>query len=265
MKLNKTVLSTAVATALTGAIAMPAQAAVIDMDYSGLFTMLTPTGTQLQNTSFPYYGDPTWGYGLRTQISGTMQINTSSGFGTVTVNPFEFYDKGRTYIYDFSLQSIGGNLMIGNLTWNFGSSLISSQLILDASGLISELPGSTTPGGIYDASTCTVSGACALPASDGIKKGKYPIGPVPIATTSFNTTGQTGYGTTLGQLSLGTDDGIGGSPMDHGPFSGFSNNIDFTSLTVVTYVSTVPVPAAVWLFGSGLLGLIGVGRRRKPR
>jgi hypothetical protein len=25
----------------------------------------------------------------------------------------------------------------------------------------------------------------------------------------------------------------------------------------------VPLPAAVWLFGSGLLGLIGVGRKRR--
>ncbi|MGB5395914.1 MAG: VPLPA-CTERM sorting domain-containing protein, partial [Gammaproteobacteria bacterium] len=25
----------------------------------------------------------------------------------------------------------------------------------------------------------------------------------------------------------------------------------------------VPVPAAVWLFGSGLIGLVAVGRRRK--
>ncbi|MBI5783055.1 MAG: VPLPA-CTERM sorting domain-containing protein, partial [Gammaproteobacteria bacterium] len=27
-------------------------------------------------------------------------------------------------------------------------------------------------------------------------------------------------------------------------------------------VAVVPVPAAVWLFGSGLLGLIGVARRK---
>jgi len=27
--------------------------------------------------------------------------------------------------------------------------------------------------------------------------------------------------------------------------------------------SAVPIPAAVWLFGSGLLGLVGVMRRRK--
>lgn len=28
-------------------------------------------------------------------------------------------------------------------------------------------------------------------------------------------------------------------------------------------VSQIPVPAAVWLFGSGLLGLVGIARRRK--
>jgi hypothetical protein len=28
-------------------------------------------------------------------------------------------------------------------------------------------------------------------------------------------------------------------------------------------VAAVPVPAAAWLFGSALLGLVGVGRRRK--
>jgi hypothetical protein len=32
--------------------------------------------------------------------------------------------------------------------------------------------------------------------------------------------------------------------------------------TYSTGVSTVPVPAAVWLFGSGLLGLVGVARRK---
>jgi hypothetical protein len=32
--------------------------------------------------------------------------------------------------------------------------------------------------------------------------------------------------------------------------------------TVATTPSAVPVPAAAWLFGSGLLGLVGVARRR---
>lgn len=35
------------------------------------------------------------------------------------------------------------------------------------------------------------------------------------------------------------------------------------ALETVTGVSAVPVPAAVWLFGSGLIGLIGIARRKK--
>ena len=38
-------------------------------------------------------------------------------------------------------------------------------------------------------------------------------------------------------------------------------NLTLTSAGTLE-VGTVPLPAAVWLFGSGLLGLIGVGRRR---
>ena len=33
--------------------------------------------------------------------------------------------------------------------------------------------------------------------------------------------------------------------------------------SALIYVSTVPLPGAVWLFGSGLLGLVGIARRKK--
>jgi len=51
-----------------------------------------------------------------------------------------------------------------------------------------------------------------------------------------------------------------GPGMENGPFPGFNAAFD---LTAPGLVSAVPVPAAVWLFGSGLLGLVGVARRRK--
>ena len=50
-------------------------------------------------------------------------------------------------------------------------------------------------------------------------------------------------------------DGIRGLGMIDGAFVGFNANFDF--------VTPVPVPAAVWLFGSGLVGLVGVARRKR--
>lgn len=44
----------------------------------------------------------------------------------------------------------------------------------------------------------------------------------------------------------------------------FANSLAIDDL-VDASVSVVPVPAAVWLFGSALLGLIGIGRRRAAR
>jgi hypothetical protein len=39
--------------------------------------------------------------------------------------------------------------------------------------------------------------------------------------------------------------------------------VSFTSASGLFLTSTVPIPAAIWLFGSGMLGLIGVARRKK--
>jgi hypothetical protein len=50
------------------------------------------------------------------------------------------------------------------------------------------------------------------------------------------------------------------------PDDGSTNfgNVAYTlELTGTITPSAVPVPAAVWLFGSGLLGLVGVARRKK--
>ena len=262
MNVKKATLSVAIAAAL-GLSVGASQAAVIDMDYSGLFTMLDPNGVALGNAGSRYYNDPTWGYGIRTQISGSMLFDTATGAGTATVNPFEFFNGGFLVYSGMELQAIGGGLMLGNMGFGWNGSDVSMQIVLDASGLLSSLSTGLPPvTGILDQSYCADAGACALPASDGIRSGSYPIGPVPIATSSYNVNGATGYLTTLAQLSLGSDDGIGGSPMDNGPFSGYNINLDMTSITF-TAVSSVPVPAAVWLFFSGLVGLAGVARRRK--
>jgi hypothetical protein len=55
-------------------------------------------------------------------------------------------------------------------------------------------------------------------------------------------------------------DGVMGVPMAAGgPFAGFNANFNAN----MSPVEPVPIPAAVWLFGSGLLGLAGLARRKK--
>jgi hypothetical protein len=51
--------------------------------------------------------------------------------------------------------------------------------------------------------------------------------------------------------------------MQPGIFSDQSEEVAFNGVVSQSDVSAVPVPAAVWLFGSGLLGLAGVARCRK--
>jgi hypothetical protein len=67
-------------------------------------------------------------------------------------------------------------------------------------------------------------------------------------------------------IALGATDvsDLGGTPVSN-TFSNGAWHVNAATGTVsyVGTVSAVPVPAAVWLFGSGLLGLVGIGRRRK--
>lgn len=53
-----------------------------------------------------------------------------------------------------------------------------------------------------------------------------------------------------------------GSVWDTGFFGGEYYEV-WASTTTITSVAPVPIPAAIWLFGSGLLGLAGISRRKK--
>jgi len=63
------------------------------------------------------------------------------------------------------------------------------------------------------------------------------------------------------------EDAGGGASMLFKADCGANANCRFDAyidnLSIVTDVNAVPVPAAAWLFGSGLLGLIGIARRKK--
>ena len=159
-----------------------------------------------------------------------------------------------------------GTLLLGNMgfDWN-GSVGIPVSIVMDAAGLFS-----ANPGGMSSADIGTViTGVGALPATDGltVNGANLILGASPIATTTWNTTSlctPVKPGDCLGVNPSGglplMADTVGGSPMIDGPFIGQNFNFDITSMTVTNAAFfVVPVLAAVWL-----LGLVGVGRRKRP-
>jgi hypothetical protein len=115
----------------------------------------------------------------------------------------------------------------------------------------------------------------ATPASEN-GDGAFNGGGI-LATTTWNTT-SIAPPVALGDNPSGTlpliADTVGGSPMQIGPFNGANFNFDLMSVQVTGCTDTdgtsyacapaaVPIPATAWLFGSGVLGLAGLARRRR--
>ena len=72
-----------------------------------------------------------------------------------------------------------------------------------------------------------------------------------------------GYVDILEIVTHNTPDIITGGSFEFTLLNGGSNLIAGFVDTFGEATAVIPVPAAVWLFGSGLLGLVGVARRRR--
>jgi len=301
MNMKKTLLSAAIVSAL--GISASASADTITGSWTGWFTMIQANGAVTANSDYTTCSANgstgtnsmfNAGTCVRTAVSGTLGFDTATGAGTGTVNAFSFFAKGNALATTITFQAIGdgvggpGTLVLGNMGFNWNNNNgIPVSIVLDAQGFFAMAAGGLT-------ASQTVTGAFGvLPASDNTVVGgnTFPMGAAVMATTIHNTTdiGTVVLGTNpSGTLPLVTDTvvdsttgetGLGGSPMPTGPFAGFNANFDIMSMhvdsctetgdnpgpnpTAGCAVAAVPVPAAVWLFGSGLVGLAGIARRKK--
>jgi len=137
-------------------------------------------------------------------------------------------DVSSSTISDFSVSGTFGVISVGDNTATFG----------DRYSVTLSAPGGMLPGGLglnyfqIDLQDLTSNGADML------------------ADNAFQS---------LPNLALAS---YGGGRFFASGDTGGCTQCSFT-LTSLTGVSPVPVPAAVWLFGTALLGLSGFGKRRK--
>lgn len=182
----------------------------------------------------------------------------------------------------------GGTDLFGNSGTNFGVSFGSNALGLvdrDAGGN-GNFANEPTP----DTSMFFLSGSAVLNYAPGFDTGfsffyttafdatvtvwddldatGSILGTLDLITNSVanNCSGdpQGGPGDALGQFCNWDIASLGFSDVARSiDFSGTVNQVGFDNITFgsVNPATVVPVPAAVWLFGSGLLGLVGVSRR----
>ena len=193
--------------------------------------------------------------------------NVTSGSGTV-----------YTMITDGS--HTGGSVGASTATWDWdGTTLSSSGLYTSLQALgSSPYTSSIQADSVIDLS---ITGGTASATSYSCVEGTFlaGVGASSCGGYSFgtdtidNSTTVWGPGTSISQ-TIGGDDVASGSPRSIATFDYSVTAFDGTTLTVgtgiglgsqggevMTFTAAVPVPAAVWLFGSAL-GLLGWARRR---
>lgn len=182
-------------------------------------------------------------------ITNNSAANCSTGESQLFV---DVTDAGSNQV-SFTFTNTGPNLSsIADVYFDDGTLLGIASIDNSSAGVSfsqganpGNLPGGNSIGFQTTAGFLADSDAPVQP--NGVNPGEY-LG------ITFNLLSGVTYMDTITAMQSGTDlrIGIHVQGFEYGGSESFINN-----------VTVVPIPAAIWLFGTGLIGLIGVARRKK--
>jgi hypothetical protein len=246
---------------------------------SANFTTLTPAGYSMgldggaNDVSMMWDGNA---YNASSDYTGpglpgsaaNMTLSSSDRFlgYTLAAHDIQVFVPG-TYSFDVTLQTLASpnfaNGEIGTMNVTVPTGMLGTHMLFDWGGnnnidvFVVFASDSVFGAGIGRSTTNTSSGGnnCDNAGTAAIKNCLFDGKP----------TGSAGkpLGSQVWMLASvdGDGDGVMGIDMPAGgPFAGFSANFN---ANLTSTPDPVPIPAAVWLFSSGLLGLIGVAHRKK--
>lgn len=265
--MRKLLLSVMLATTIGSNVSL-AFADLITFDFTGRMTVVSPDGTVIPNGSATNLLDPR---GEQTPISASLTFDTYLGIGSsnIRIGQVEFLGNiGSIHDINFTRQG-NSSLLDGTILVDWaGLFNYPAHIQWDATGLANainfglqvgdKISGTTlyrdfNHDGQYNSSEIIVSDlGSAVPYTDNL----------PYYDDYYDTIAYWHPFTLQGYAPMAATSGTTG--FTDGAFPGMRVYLDIGSgnSMYVTSVQTVPLPTAVWLFSSGLLGLIGLMRKK---
>ncbi len=251
MNLKKSVIHSSIALAM-GGVSMSANALLLNsttavLDFTGTFSMMTAQGPVLTAIQSGKDG------GITIGLAQAVQANHATHGGLNHPNKGKLDQEWSFFSSAGQSFTTTGPTVVNddvNSDGGFTKTLDFSGWRVSWNGI----PEINMGGGLQDCGT-TTDGVCVFNGAD--IGGTYDNG-TQLATITCNTASCSNSST----FSLTYDAIV--PQADPSGFGGAAYGINITG-SVTPHPSAVPVPAAVWLFGSGLVGLVGVARRKKAK
>ena len=191
----------------------------------------------------PFFGIPWYAHDIRAFGPGTYVFNTGCTVAELRAgtNPSACAMSGPSLSMTVGPNQIGSHMLFN---WGINSNID----VVNVWDMNAKFDPNHTPSRLWTADVLDVNTYLAqvgtVYATDTDAYGAYAKDLTAYRKTLWNFTSTDNDG-----------DGVPGVGMKDGPFLGYNASFN---------LKVVPIPAALWLFGSGLMALLSVSRRRKP-